>query len=161
MDWMEEINLLFMKSEINRQNGMKTLLAFADVNIVNIKQHTKLRSKWKGTIEQHLKGAGGPIDNTEASSRHVNIQAFIPSNAVLSSPVCLVAVRELSRYCFYQLDVVMSELLIRSSCYHGEFLSVRMSFVCDKEQGDTDAFPLVIFYCCSVRKHQLTTFTTW
>lgn len=82
MDWMDEINLLFMKSDINRQNGMKTLHVFADVNIVNIKQHTKLRSKWKGTIEQHLKGARGPIDNTEASSRHVNIQVFIPSNAV-------------------------------------------------------------------------------
>lgn len=37
-----------------------------------------MRRKWKRTIEQHLKGTGDLIDNTEGSSRHINIQFFSP-----------------------------------------------------------------------------------
>lgn len=54
---------------------MNILLVFAGMCYCKQKQHTKIKRR---TIEQHLKGAGGLIDNTGGSSKYMDIHSFYP-----------------------------------------------------------------------------------
>lgn len=133
--------------------------------IVNIKQNL-LYLKWGGNEREQLQSTWKALVaslNTESSSRHINMRFFSPPKTQFKQAQCVglpVGSSHFIVFIYYSgniravkavllLSSIMTDISVLEHFSQGGVMSQNV-FCCDKGQGDTEVFPLVIFYCCSV-----------